>query len=328
MIPDPAQVLTAMYRPISDDLERVRRIFDDELASELPFVTELCRHVGGFRGKMLRPALVLLSAQTCGPLTGEHVTLATVVELVHIATLVHDDVLDEGSVRRGRPTVNALQGNEGAVLLGDYLISHAFHLCSSLESQYASRLIGSTTNTVCEGELLQVHLRGSLRLTEQQYFDIITRKTASLTSTCCLLGAKYAGATPAVISAFEAFGLNLGTAFQIVDDVLDFSGSENEMGKTLGRDLDGGEMTLPMIHLLRCGSPGDREEALHILSNGFVDRASRMRDLLVRNDSLSYALETARRYARAARENLADLPDSEAREALMSITEFVLRRRN
>ena len=327
MISNQSEALAGIYQPINEELARVRRVFDDELASEWPFVGELCRHVSRFRGKMLRPALVLLSAKSCGSITREHITLAAVAELVHIATLVHDDVLDEGQIRRGLPSVNALRGNEGAVLLGDFLISHAFHLCSSLDSQYASRLIGSTTNTVCEGELLQVCQRNNCRLTEQQYFDIITRKTASLISTCCLLGAKFAGAKPALITSFEAFGLSLGVAFQIIDDVLDVTGNEGEMGKTLGRDLEEGKITLPLIHLLQHGSPGDREEAWHILSNGHLNRVARIRELVLRNDSFTHAIETARRYVRAALDNLADLPESEARRALTRMAGFVIRRR-
>jgi octaprenyl-diphosphate synthase len=327
MMPGQAEALITIYQPIEEQLGQVRRIFDDELDSELDFVADLCRYVSRFRGKMMRPALVLLSAEACGGITREHLTLAAVVEIVHIATLIHDDVLDEGKTRRGRPTVNTLQGNEGAVLLGDYLISHAFHLCSGLDSQYASRLIGSTTNTVCEGELLQVRHRGNYKLTEQEYFDIIARKTASLTSACCLLGAKFAGACAAGLSSFEGFGLNLGIAFQIIDDVLDISGSAGETGKTLGRDLEEGKMTLPMIHLMRNGASGDREEAVHILSNGYADRASRIRELVLRNDSMTYAIETARRYVRAAKNNLADVPESEARRALVSLADFVISRR-
>ncbi len=321
------QALSSLYQPIADHLAAVRRIIEDELASDAPFVNALCAHVERFRGKMLRPALVLLSGDAAGRLTREHDVLAAVVELVHLATLVHDDVLDEASVRRGVSTINALQGNEGAVLLGDYLISHAFHLCSSLDSQYASRQIGSTTNTVCEGELLQVHQRHNLRLTEQEYFDIITRKTASLTSTCCLLGAKFAGAESEVICALETFGLSLGISFQIVDDILDIVGTEQEMGKTLGSDLQKRKLTLPVIHLLHQGARTDREEALLVLSNGYAGQNGRIRELLVRNESLTYAFETARKYVMGALSALEALRPSQSLDSLRSMAEFVLKRR-
>ena len=167
--------LVDLYHPVAEGLEQVRRVFDDELGSEWPFVRELCEHIGQYRGKMLRPALVLLTGDASGKVSREHIVLATVVELVHMATLVHDDVLDEADLRRCVPTINRLHGNEAAVLLGDLLISHAFHLCSSLDSQYASRQIGSTTNTVCEGELMQLYHRGNLSLSVEEYFAIISR---------------------------------------------------------------------------------------------------------------------------------------------------------
>src|SRR5947208_7065710 len=186
--------LTDCIRP---ELDAVDRLFHQELASDLKCVNVLVRHVGRFRGKMLRPCLLLMSGKAAarvGQLADAHAVLATVVEMVHMATLVHDDVLDEAELRRKGATINNLRGNEAAVLLGDYLISHSYHLCSGLENQYASRVIGKTTNRVCEGELLQIDNRNNIDLDEQTYLKIITRKTAVLTATCCLLGALFAGA--------------------------------------------------------------------------------------------------------------------------------------
>src|SRR6266581_851535 len=187
--------LAALTQCIAPQLQAVDRLFSTELDSRLECVNALVRHVSRFRGKMLRPCLVLLSGKACGELTDAHVVIATVVEMVHMATLVHDDVLDEAELRRKGATINHLRGNEAAVLLGDYLISHSFHLCSSLDSQFASRIIGRTT--------------------------------ASLCATCCLLGAKFAGASEVRISQLELFGLSLGTAFQIQDDILDLIGDAN-----------------------------------------------------------------------------------------------------
>src|SRR5438105_15396499 len=183
--------LTDCIRP---QLAAVDRLFHEELTSKVGCVNNLIRHVSRFRGKMLRPTLVLLSGKACGKLSDADSVLATVVEMVHMATLVHDDVLDEAELRRKGATINHLRGNEAAVLLGDYLISHSFHLCSSLDSQFASRIIGRTTNQVCEGELLQIHHRNNLELDEETYFQMISRKTAVLCATCCALGAKLAGA--------------------------------------------------------------------------------------------------------------------------------------
>jgi len=319
--------LVDLYQPIAEPLDQVRRIFDDELSSEWPFVRDLCEHIGNYRGKMLRPALVLLCADATGKVTREHAVLAAVVEMVHMATLVHDDVLDESDLRRCVPTINRLHGNEAAVLLGDLLISHAFHLCSSLDSQYASRLIGSTTNTVCEGELMQLHHRGDLDLSIEDYYAIISRKTASLTGTCCVLGSCYAGASPAQIARMENYGLNVGMAFQIVDDVLDIVGTEREMGKTLGRDLDKVKLTLPVIHFLNHAPAAQREHAAAILRDGHEDHAKELRSLLTGTESIEFAMNTARHYVRSAVNNLAHLPATSAKRSLQQAAEFIVQRR-
>lgn len=321
----PPAALVSLYEPITEDLRKVCRIFDEELDTGLDIVDQLCAHVRHYRGKMLRPALVLLAGRACGRLTDAHHTLAAVVEMVHMATLVHDDVLDEADVRRRSPTVNRMKGNEAAILLGDYLISHAFHLCSSLESQDASRTIGSTTNTVCEGELQQIHHRGNNDLTQEEYLEIITKKTAALTGTCCLLGAKYAGADAGTVAAFERFGLDVGIAFQITDDVLDIVGSERRMGKTLGRDLEKHKLTLPIIHALRQASPGRRQLLLDLLDQPAPDRA-RLQPLLEQAGSLDDTLAMARRYVNSAISCLADLPPTDARETLINMARLITER--
>src|SRR3954471_8591009 len=216
--------LATLTECIAPQLADVDALFRQELESDLACVNTLVKHVSRFRGKMLRPMLVLLSGRACGELVDAHVTLATVVEMVHMATLVHDDVLDEAELRRKGATINHLRGNEAAVLLGDYLISHSYHLCSSLDSQVASRMIARTTNQVCEGELLQIENRNNYDLDEETYLKIITRKTAVLCATCCHLGGKFAGASEAIVAQLELYGLSLGTAFQIQDDILDIVG--------------------------------------------------------------------------------------------------------
>ena len=180
--------LLKVYDFIAQELEGVREIFERELLCDVPAIGDMIDQVSKFRGKMLRPALVLLSGKACGEVSRAHRVIATVAEMVHMATLIHDDVLDGAEHRRRGRTINALHGNEAAVILGDMFISHAFHLCSSLDSQSASRLIAATTNTVCEGELMQLYYRGFYELTEEKYLEIIARKTASLIATCCYLG--------------------------------------------------------------------------------------------------------------------------------------------
>src|SRR5271168_4550426 len=205
--------LSDLYAPIARELAEAERIFQSELGSRFPFVQQLVEHCGDFQGKRLRPALVLLSGQACGGLSDSHPVLAAVVEMIHTATLVHDDILDEAVVRRHAATVNAEWGEETAVLLGDYLFTHAFHLAASLESTLACRWIGRATNLVCEGEMQQVHNRGNVDLSEAAYFKIIRGKTAELTAVSCRLGAQYAGADAATVDAMDNYGRDLGVAF-------------------------------------------------------------------------------------------------------------------
>jgi octaprenyl-diphosphate synthase len=318
--------LTDIYGSIREDLAEVERVFDDEIASQVPCVRELCAHIHGFRGKMLRPALLLLCARACGRVTGEHHVLGAVVEMVHMATLVHDDVLDEADERRRRPTVNAVYGNVSAVLLGDYLISHAFHLCSSLDSQRASRIIGATTNRVCEGELLQNFHRGNAALDEAQYYDLIGRKTADLTAASCELGAMYAGAAPAVVRAMREYGYAAGVAFQIVDDVLDVVGDASKVGKTLHIDLDLGKATLPTIHCLANASEDVRRTLSGAIATGPAALNGQLRGLLETTDSLNYALAAARRQVDHALAQLEAVPPGEARSALTTLASFIVER--
>jgi len=321
--------LASLTDCIQPQLADVERLFHQELSGDLKCVNVLVKHVSRFRGKMLRPCLVLLSGRACSgdaPLTDAHTVIATVVEMVHMATLVHDDVLDEAELRRKGATINHLRGNEAAVLLGDYLISHSYHLCSGLESQFASRLIGRTTNCVCEGELLQLDNRNNLDLDEQTYLQIIERKTASLCAACCLLGAKFAGATPAQIAAVETYGLSLGTAFQIQDDILDLVGDVSCVGKTLGIDVEKGKLTLPLIHFLRNAPPEHQSLLRSLLSSPDADRAERIRNLIIPSPSLDYARDRARQLVDRARSELLTLPDSEARRVLDTMADFVISR--
>jgi octaprenyl-diphosphate synthase len=315
--------LTDCIRP---QLTAVERLFHDELNSKVACVNTLVKHVSRFRGKMLRPCLVLLSGKACGKLNDAHNVIATVVEMVHMATLVHDDVLDDAELRRKGATINHLRGNEAAVLLGDYLISHSYHLCSSLDSQHASRAIGRTTNEVCEGELLQIDNRNNLDLGEETYLQIITLKTAVLTGICCSLGARFAGADEARIKLMETYGLSLGQAFQIQDDILDLIGDIATVGKTLGSDIEKGKMTLPMIHFLKTAPMEHRMLLRSLLSSPDADKVEKIRNLILPSKSIAYAQDRARLLVDRARSAIAGLPDGEARRALDLMAEFVVTR--
>jgi octaprenyl-diphosphate synthase len=324
--------LASLTDCISSELAAVADRFHEELNSDLRCVNTLVKHVSRFRGKMLRPCLVLLSGKACAPtekISNALITLATVVEMVHMSTLVHDDVLDEAELRRKGATINHLRGNEAAVLLGDYLISHSYHLCSSLNSVAASRLIAQTTNQVCEGELLQIDNRNNVDLDEQTYLKIITRKTASLCAACCTLGASFSGppAAPAEqIAQLESYGLSLGIAFQIQDDVLDIVGDSSTVGKTLGIDIEKGKMTLPMIHFLRTAPAEHRTLLRSLLASREADKVERIRNLILPSPSIAFAQDRARELVDRARRAMASLPDSEAKRVLDTMAEFVVSR--
>jgi octaprenyl-diphosphate synthase len=250
LAPPPSRTSAQLFAPIAHDLDQVERILRDALNDSRPGIDRLLAHLAHYKGKRLRPALLLLTAHACGKVTAAHHLLSAVVEMIHTATLVHDDVLDAAAVRRHVPTVNTLWGNQASVLLGDYLFTHAFHLSSTLDDVRACRIIGETTNRLCAGELQQICERGNIELSEEEYFDIIDAKTAELTACCCKLGATYADAANNVIDKMASFGRDLGIAFQIADDLLDLIGSEETVGKSLGTDLDQQKLTLPLIHLM------------------------------------------------------------------------------
>lgn len=298
-------------------------LFERQLASDLPPVNTLCLHVERYRGKMLRPAMVFLSGMACGQIGRRHHMVAATCEMIHMATLVHDDVLDEAEVRRRGHTVNHLRGNETAVMLGDYLISNAFHLCSQVGEPEINLRLGEITNTLCEGELVQLHHRDNLSLDEATYFEIVRRKTAVLIGACCELGAWLSGAPAATRQALYRFGEGLGMAFQIQDDLLDLEGHEDVVGKSLGRDLQKGKLTLPVIlHLAQCQG-AHREAALTAIRER---DGGTLIELLRASGSVDAARARADGLCEAARAELTVLPDGGARTALEAAADAVTRR--
>ena len=318
--------LSSMYAPIAAELTEAERIFQNELGSRFPFVQHLVDHCADFQGKRLRPALLLLSAKASGGISEAHPVLAAVVEMIHTATLVHDDVLDEAAIRRHAATVNAEWGNETAVLLGDYLFTHAFHLAASLDSARACRWIGHATNKVCEGEMQQVHHRGNLDLDESGYFAIIEGKTAELTAVSCRLGASYAGAPEPTVLALDGYGRNLGIAFQIADDVLDIWGEERVTGKSLGTDLEKQKLTLPIIQMLKRVEPAVAATVRGWLSEGDPELRRRLRPHLEKTGALDYAWQCAKKHAKQAADALDCLADSDAKMVLRWLAHYVVRR--
>lgn len=311
---------------IGDDLIRSEALFAEELQSRQPCVKDIFAHVSRFRGKRLRPILLLLSAQATGGVNENHRVLSAVVEMIHTATLVHDDVLDEAETRRHVATVNGRWNNETSVLYGDYLFTHAFHLAASLESTQACRMIGRATNSVCEGELAQISERGNGNLDEARYLEIIDGKTAELCALCCQLGAIYAGAAEDIQSALEQYGRSLGMAFQIADDLLDLLGREAVVGKSLGTDLQKQKLTLPLIRLLE--TAGDREaaELRELLARPDENTAAVLLPYLEKSDALEYTRGRAAEFAADARTQLAILPPTPAKRILEAVTDFVTER--
>jgi octaprenyl-diphosphate synthase len=324
----PAEMLSSrpdLFAPIAVDLEEVEGVLARTLHSTRPCVARLVTHLEHYRGKRLRPTLLLLTARACGQMTPAHHVLGAVVEMIHTATLVHDDVLDGATVRRHVATVNADWGNQTSILLGDHLFTHAFHLASTVDVR-ACRLIGEATNRVCEGELQQGTERGNLYLNEAEYLDIIDGKTAELTACCCRLGALYSGAAPDVVESLARYGRWLGIAFQIADDLLDLLGKERQTGKSLGTDLEQQKLTLPVIRLLD-RAPSDWVPRLEqILRSPGNHKRAALRPYLVQSGALSYAKQRAEEFAARARAELESLPASECRSVLDSLTERVVNR--
>jgi octaprenyl-diphosphate synthase len=314
-----------LFGPVAADLEQAERVFNTALAAYRSPVAPLVQHLRHYRGKGLRPALVLLAAKACGGVRPAHHTLAAVVEMIHTATLVHDDVLDEAETRRHARTVNAEWGNKVSILLGDMLFTHAFHLTSTVDAR-ACNLIGEATNRVCAGELRQVCERGNARLAEVDYFAIVDGKTAALTEVCGRLGALYAGASEEVAEQLAAFGRNLGIAFQVADDLLDLTGDEGAAGKTLGTDLDQQKLTLPLIHALRELPPAEAEALRTLLGSTDANRRAKVRAALEAVGAIDTARRQAEEFARSARNALDCLPRSECRAILEQLTDWAIRR--
>lgn len=318
-------------------LELVSQRIDAALNSDIPAVVQLCRYVERYRGKMLRPTLTLLCGAAIGddgssPPGNALVTVAAVVEIVHMATLVHDDVLDDATTRRGGQTVNSLSGNETAVILGDYLIASAYHLCSGLDSPEPSRIVGRVSRRLCAGELVQLSNRDNLSLDEATYFEILAGKTASLVGGCCALGALVCGGDAELCEALETYGRRIGAAFQVQDDVLDLTGEERIVGKTLGQDLRKGKLTLPLIHHLASAEPRERGRSLALLEavsetgGNDTESASTLVSRLAATGSVSYARDLARGLVREAVGCLDQLSDSRARRTLHLLADAVLTR--
>lgn len=328
--------LAPVWEQVAQDLVLVGERFDAHLESELPAMDDLVRHVERYRGKMLRPMLCLIAGRAAAgaPISeSQHADLVTssaVVEMVHMATLVHDDVLDEASIRRGGTTINALRGNEAAVILGDYLIAGAFLLCSLMSDQERAVLIGRVSMEMCSGELLQLSRREDFSLDDSTYFKIVDGKTAALVGAACRLGGMCVQAEPSVCNTLDSFGRRVGIAFQIQDDLIDLTKPTQTSGKSTGRDLSTGKTTLPLIHHLASASPAERGRTLREVERaaepGSKDRREALREHLAATGSMEFASQTAERLIREAKRDLQQLPESPSRTVLGMLADAAVAR--
>ena len=316
---DKAQALKSTFELINAQLysveERIRqqaRAFDPAVEGYVAYAIES-------HGKRLRPALALLAGGATGNICPSHFDLAVIVELIHAATLVHDDILDGADKRRGQPTVNAKWGNAISVLLGDCLFAHALKLSASFPNGEVSRRIAHAASDVCSGEIIQTQRRFDLKLSVPDYYKIIEMKTAALFAAACELGAFVNEASPEVISALRTFGLRLGTAYQIYDDVLDLAGDEAKAGKTLGSDLRKGKLTLPILHLLQNSNAAERHQISEIILNGEENAILALADKAIAAGAVKSAINTGRKMLREASAQLEIVPANKYREALADL---------
>ncbi len=318
---------TEVFDLIGDDLAAIEVEFAQQSASDVAVVSDIAHYLMAGGGKRIRPMLMLLSAKALGCKSSARIRLGAVVEMLHTATLVHDDIIDEASTRRGRPSSNTTWGNAKCVLAGDWLYMQSFHTALAERNFRILDLLISLTQQMVEGELLQMEKLGHL-INEEEYFDLIFRKTACLFKVSMQLGAAVAAAPDETEDALGEYGRNLGLAFQIVDDVLDLTAVEDVLGKPVASDLREGKATLAVIHALERGTGADREAIRTVLADRAFERVSHAEILAILNNhgSIAYAMDTACAYAEAARQSIADLPETDAKRALLWVPGFVTSR--
>jgi octaprenyl-diphosphate synthase len=331
-----AQLATALAAPPADfadvqalvveDARRVDALIRQRLSSDVLLVNQVAEHIVA-GGKRLRPIVVLLAAHAAGYRGSDHIAAAAIVEFIHTATLLHDDVVDESDLRRGRRTANALFGNAASVLVGDFLYSRSFQLMVDIDRMPVMRLLADTTNAIAEGEVLQLMHLNNPDTSEQDYLRVIERKTAILFAAAAELGALLAGRGAREQAALRAYGHALGMAFQIADDILDYEADEAELGKHLGDDLAEGKPTLPLIHALSKADADERATLRAIIADGDRDQLPAVLASIQRHGGIDYARARAETLAREAVEALAPLPSSPHVDAMIFLADFAVARR-
>ncbi len=303
-------------------MEQVNRVIRKRLASEVVLINQISEYIISAGGKRLRPALLLMVARALGDTSHHRHELAAVVEFIHTATLLHDDVVDESALRRGKQTANALFGNAASVLVGDFLYSRAFQMMVGVDQMRVMQILSDATNVISEGEVLQLLNMHDPDVDEARYMQVIRYKTAKLFEAAALLGAVLAGASPSQETAAAEYGRHIGAAFQIMDDWLDYTGTPESMGKNAGDDLREGKPTLPLIWLMQHGSREERLLAREAIEQGGTDRFDTIFTAITRSGALDYTLQGAEREAHAALEAIVRFPDSLYKESLLDLCSY------
>jgi len=315
-----------LTQSIAADMDAVNTVIRQRLHSEVTLVNQIAEYIISAGGKRIRPVLVLLLANAYGYKGTAHHELAAVVEFIHTATLLHDDVVDESSMRRGRQTANALFGNAASVLVGDFLYSRSFQMMVGLENMRVMQILSDATNVIAEGEVLQLLNMHDPDVSHENYLNVIRSKTAKLFEAAAELGALVAGANAAQVAAAGEYGRSLGTAFQLIDDVLDYAGDAAEIGKNVGDDLREGKPTLPLIYLMEHGTPEQRELVRTCIEQGDEQHFDAVLAAVTSSGALDYTRREAETAARRAAESIADLPENAYKQSLLQLCSFAVDR--
>jgi octaprenyl-diphosphate synthase len=318
----PTASAASALAPVAADLKRVDELIGRRLESDVLLVRQVAQYIVAAGGKRLRPALLLLACGALGYRGEARLTLAAVVEFIHTATLLHDDVVDESRLRRGHETANAAFGNAASVLVGDFLYSRAFQMMVEVDDMRVMKVLAEATNTIAAGEVMQLMGSHDPEVDEARYLEVIRRKTAKLFEAAARLAAVLARSSPALEDGLARYGAHVGTAFQVIDDVLDYSGDEAAIGKSLGDDLAEGKPTLPLIHVMRSGSPASQAVVRQAIVDGGREDFSAVLRAIRASGSLDYARAAAEGEVRAAVEALAPLPESEFKRSLLELASF------
>jgi len=318
--------IQAVYSLVADDRQAVDALIRQRLHSDVVLINQISHYIINSGGKRMRPVLVLLSARAFGYSGTDHLELAAVIEFIHTATLLHDDVVDASELRRGRDTANAVWGNEASVLVGDFLYSRAFQMMVSIKSMRVMEILAQATNTIAEGEVKQLLNIHNIETTEEVYLDVIRSKTAKLFESAAQLGAVLAGRSAEEEQALADYGMYLGTAFQLIDDALDYSSSAEELGKNIGDDLAEGKPTLPLLYTLHNGNEAQRALIRSVIEEGGKDRINEVVAAIESTGAIAYTSRSAQIEADKAIARLAILPDSPYKEALTALAQYAVSR--